>query len=59
VRYLRIDPVLLSLLNAPSDDEPYSEEQRGRDADAVASLARGEGISHAEVLREFGVQSAE
>jgi hypothetical protein len=59
VRYLRIDPVLLSLLNAPSDDEPYSEEQRERDADAVASLARGEGISHAEVLREFGVQSAE
>jgi hypothetical protein len=59
MRYLRIDPVVLSLLNAPSDDEPYTEEQRARDAGAAASIAGGEGISHAEVLREFGLQPPE
>ena len=34
MRYLRADPVLLSLLNAPPDDEPYTEGQRERDAEA-------------------------
>jgi hypothetical protein len=49
-----MDPVLRSLIHAPADDEPYSWCQR--DADAMESIARGEGISHAEVLREFGLQ---
>ena len=57
IRYLRIDPVLVSLLNAPSDDEPYTEAERERDAEAVASIARGEGVPHAEVLREFGLEA--
>ena len=52
---LRADPILLSLLNAPPDDEPYTEEQREIDARAEASLAQGEGISHEEILREFGL----
>jgi len=47
------DPVLLSLLNAPTDDEPYTDEQRAEDAEAAASITRGEGISHEEILREF------
>jgi hypothetical protein len=37
MHYLCTDPVLLSLLNAQPDDEPYTEEQRQRDAEAEAS----------------------
>jgi hypothetical protein len=55
LNYLSADPMLLSLLNAPADDEPYTEEQRRQDADAEASITRGEGSSHEEVLRELGV----
>jgi hypothetical protein len=55
LNYLSADPVLLSLLNAPPDDEPYTEEQRRQDAESEASIARGEGIAHDEVLREFGL----
>src|ERR1700683_2363658 len=55
MHYLCADPVLLSLLNAPPDDEPYTDEQRQRDAEAGASIAGGEGIAHQEVLREFGL----
>jgi hypothetical protein len=47
------DPVLLSLLNAPPDDEPYTDQQRVEDAESAASIARGEGISHEEILIEF------
>ena len=46
---------LLSLLTAPPDDEPYTQQQREQDADAEASIARGEGVSHDELLREFRV----
>jgi hypothetical protein len=55
LNYLCADPVLLSLLEAPADDEPYTEQQRQHDAQAEASIARGEGISHEEVLRDFGL----
>jgi hypothetical protein len=55
MHYLSADPVLLSLLNALPDDEPYTEEQCDRDAEAEASIARGDGVSHQEVLREFGL----
>jgi len=55
MHYLCADPVLLSLLNAPPDDEPYTEEQRERDAEAEASITSGCGISHDEVLHEFGL----
>ena len=53
LKYLATDPMLLSLLNAASDDEPYTEEQRERDAASETAIARGEGIPHEEVLREF------
>ena len=53
--FLCADPVLISLLNAPPDDEPYTEEQQRRDEEAEASIARGEGIPHEEILREFGL----
>jgi len=47
------DPVRLSILTAPPDDEPYPEEQRRRDADAFDAIQRGEFTPHREVLREF------
>ena len=55
LHYLSADPMLLSLLNAPSDDEPYTQEQRRQDAEAEASIAGGEGAPHEEVLRELGL----
>jgi hypothetical protein len=55
LNYLSADPVLLSLLNAPPDDEPYTEEQRRNDTEAETSLAKGEGISQEEILHEFGL----
>jgi hypothetical protein len=53
---LQDDPVLLSLLNAPADDEPYTDEQRERDARAMASVVEGGGIAHEDILREFGLK---
>jgi hypothetical protein len=50
-----LDPVERALANAPYDDEPVSEEEAREIAEARASLARGEGISNEEVLREFGL----
>ncbi len=50
-----LDPVALALANAPYDDEPVSEEEEREIAAARASLARGEGIPHEEVLAEFGL----
>jgi hypothetical protein len=50
-----LDPVSVALANAPIDDEPVSDEEARDIAEARASLARGEGIPHEEVLREFGL----
>jgi hypothetical protein len=50
-----LDPVSVALANAPIDDEPVSEEEAREIAEARASIARGEGIPHEEVLREFGL----
>ena len=55
MHYFCADPVLLSLLNAPADDEPYTERQRECDAIAEASIAQGDLISHEEILHEFGL----
>lgn len=49
------DPVAHSLANAPVDDEPVTEEEAREIAAARASLDRGEGIPHKEVLAEFGL----
>lgn len=50
-----LDPVSIALANAPFDDEPVSDEEARDIAAARASLARGEGIPHEEVLAEFGL----
>ena len=55
MHYLCADPVLLSLLNAHADDELYTEEQRRRDTEAEESIAGGGGLSHEEILSEFGL----
>ena len=44
-----------SLLTTPPDDEPYTDEQQRRDAEAHAAHLRGESVPHEEVLREFGL----
>ena len=49
------DPVARSLANAPLDDEPVTEEEAREIAAARASLDRGEGIPHEQVLAEFGL----
>ncbi len=49
------DPLSRSLANPPLDDEPVTEEEARQIAAARASLDRGEGIPHEEVLAEFGL----
>jgi hypothetical protein len=54
-KFLRslVDPVELSLLKAPLDDEPESDEERA--AVEAARSEPGPGTPHEEVLREFGL----
>ena len=46
------DPVWQSILAAPRDDEPETDEER---AEVEAARKETAGTSHQEVLREFGV----
>jgi hypothetical protein len=48
-----VDPVELSLLTAPLDDEPETDEERA--AVEAARSEPGPGTPHEEVLREFGL----
>lgn len=50
-----LDPLAHTLASAPYDDEPVSAEEAREVEEAKASFARGEGISHHEVLAEFGI----
>ena len=50
-----LDPISSSLANAPLDDEPVSEEEVREIAAARASLDRGEGIPHEQVLADMGL----
>ncbi len=50
-----LDPVSRSLANAPLDDEPVSKEEANEIVAARSSLDRGEGITHEQVLAEFGL----
>jgi len=54
---IMLDPLARTLASAPYDDEPVSEEEAREIEAAKASLARGEGIPHEEVLSEFGLTS--
>ena len=50
-----LDPFARALANAPIDDEPVSEEEAREIEAAHASLDRGEGVSHEDVLAEYGL----
>jgi hypothetical protein len=50
-----VEPLSVALASAPLDDEPLSEEDAHALSEARESLARGEGIPHEEILKEFGL----
>ena len=50
------DPRWIVSVTAPVDDEPYTPEQQADDAEAQAAIDRGEGVAHAQMLREFGLK---
>jgi hypothetical protein len=53
---LIVDPLWLALATAPTDDEELAPEVAASIEEARASIARGEGIPHEEILREFGLK---
>ena len=50
-----VDTPSRSFADAPIEDEEITPETAAALDRARASLARGEGVSHQEVLREFGL----
>jgi hypothetical protein len=51
-----VEPLSSSLALAPVEEEELTPETTAALERARASLARGESISHEEVLREFGLK---
>jgi hypothetical protein len=49
------DPLLQSLSQVPVEDDEITADTAAALDRARASLARGEGIPHEEILREFGL----
>jgi hypothetical protein len=52
-----VEPLARSLALAPVEEEEIASETAAALDRARASLARGEGIPHEEILREFGLNS--
>ena len=52
-----IEPLSRSLALAPVDDDEITPETAAALDRARASLDRGEGIPHDDILREFGLQT--
>lgn len=50
-----VDPVARSIANAPFEDEEINPETAAELDAAHASIARGEGIPHEEIMRQFGL----
>ncbi len=50
-----VEPLARSLALAPVEEEELAPETAAALDRARASLARGEGIPHEEILREFGL----
>lgn len=50
-----VQPLAHSLTQAPVEEEEITSETAAALDRARASLARGEGIPHTEILREFGL----
>lgn len=55
LEFLLLDSVDGALATAPVEDEEITSETAAALDRARASLARGEGIPHEEILREFGL----
>jgi hypothetical protein len=51
-----VEPLARSLASAPVEEEELTPETAEALERAKASLARGEGIPHDEILREFGLK---
>jgi len=51
-----VEPLARSLSRAPVDDEEITPETAAALDRVRASLSRGEGVSHDEILREFGLK---
>ena len=49
------EPLRLSLKRAPVEEDELMDETASAIDRSRASLARGEGIPHEEILREFGL----
>jgi hypothetical protein len=50
-----LEPLSKSLANVPVEEEDLTDETAAALDRARSSLARGEGISHDEIRREFGL----
>jgi hypothetical protein len=50
-----VEPLSRSLASAPVEEEEITPETAAALDRARASLARGEGIPHEDILREFGL----
>ena len=55
VQYLMVDPVEYAHRNAPIDDEPETEEEKQRVAEANAEYERGEYVTLEKVREELGL----
>ena len=44
-----------SMQNAPADDEPYTDEAKAEDVQALAAVRRREAMSFEDLKREFGL----
>lgn len=50
-----VEPLSRSLASAPQEEEELTPETAAAIDRARTSLARGEGVAHEEILREFGL----
>jgi hypothetical protein len=57
LQFMLLDPVSRSLAAAPEEEEAISPEEAAALDQARGSLDRGEGVSHEDILREFGLSS--
>jgi len=55
LQFMLLDPVSRSLAAASVEQQPVSPEEAAALDEARASLDRGQGISHEDILREFGL----
>ncbi|HTW25275.1 MAG TPA: hypothetical protein VMD78_16860 [Candidatus Baltobacteraceae bacterium] len=55
LQFMLLDPMARALAAAPVEERSISSDEAAGLDQARASLKRGEGISHEDILREFGL----